>query len=101
MIVEVDPDLLELIPGFIERKRQDLYALTAALERLDYQMLRSIGHKIKGEGAGFGFDAVSEIGQALEDAARARDTDAAHRQVRALSDYLDCIEVRPASDHSA
>ncbi len=97
MLVEIDPDLAGLIPGFLARKREDVYALTAALERADYQTLRAIGHKIKGEGAGFGFDAISEIGRALEDAARARDRESAERQVRALSDYLENVEVRTAS----
>jgi len=98
-IVEIDPELAELIPGFLARKREDSYALTTALEHGDYQALRSIGHKIKGEGGGFGLDAISEIGRALEEAAGARDIQAAARGVRALADYLDHVQVTIADSN--
>ncbi len=97
-VVEADPELAELVPGFLARKREDVAALMTAVEELDYQALRSIGHRIKGEGAGFGFDVISDIGRALEDAARAQDAGAAQHLVQALADYLDAVEVRPASN---
>ena len=97
-VVEPDIELAELVPGFLARKREDVAALAAAVEGLDYQELRAIGHRIKGEGTGFGFEVISEIGRELEDAARAQDAGAANRLVRALADYLDSIEVRPASN---
>jgi len=97
-VVETDPELAELIPGFLARKREDVAALTTAVEGLDYQALRAIGHRIKGEGTGFGFDVISDIGRALEDAGRAQDADAAQHLVRALADYLDTVEVRPATN---
>jgi CheY-like chemotaxis protein/HPt (histidine-containing phosphotransfer) domain-containing protein len=102
IVVEIDPDIKELIPDFLEHKRDDLSSLTDALERVDFEMLRSIGHKIKGEGAGFGFQAITEIGDALENAGLARDLKTAEQQVWALSRFLDHVEVRypeqPAED---
>jgi len=97
-VIETDPELAELVPGFLARKREDVAALMTAVEGLDYQALRAIGHRIKGEGTGFGFEVISEIGRELEDAARAQDAGAANRLVRALADYLDSVEVRPASN---
>jgi HPt (histidine-containing phosphotransfer) domain-containing protein len=98
--VEVDPDLEDLIPIFLERKKQDVDALNGALERRDYETLRSVGHRIKGEGGGYGFDVISEIGQALEEAGRARDAGAAERQVQALADYIGRVEVRFPNGHA-
>ncbi len=97
-VVETDPELAELVPGFLVRKREDVAVLMTAVEDLDYQALRAIGHRIKGEGTGFGFDVISDIGRALEDAGRAQDAGAAQHLVRALADYLDSVEVRPASN---
>jgi histidine phosphotransfer protein HptB len=88
-VIETDPELAELVPGFLARKREDVAALMTAVEGLDFQALRAIGHRIKGEGTGFGFEVISDIGRALEDAGRAQDTGAAERLVRALADYLD------------
>jgi PAS domain S-box-containing protein len=99
-VIEFDPEIGELVPGFLARKREDVQALTAAVEGFDYQALRAIGHRIKGEGAGFGFEAISEIGRALEAAAAASDADAARHLVRALADYLDRVQVRTVNGHA-
>jgi PAS domain S-box-containing protein len=94
IVVEVDEEIKDLIPEFLQRKRDDLSLLITALERVDFEALRSIGHKIKGEGAGFGFQIMSDIGEALEEAARTRNAKSADQQVRALARYLDHVEVR-------
>jgi CheY-like chemotaxis protein len=92
VVIEQAPQLT----GFLERKRQDIYALTAALERADYQALRTIAMRTKSEATSLGFPAIGEIGDALEQAARDRDGVSIHLQVRALAEYLDQVEVRPA-----
>jgi PAS domain S-box-containing protein len=99
-MIEFDPEIAELVPGFLARKREDVQALTAAIERLDYQALCAIGHRIKGEGAGFGFEEISEIGRALEAAAASSDADAARGLVSALADYLDRVQVRTVNGHA-
>ena len=53
-----------------------------------------------GEGAGFGFDPISEIGRAIEEAAIGCAAEAVRRQVQALSDFLESIEVRHANGHA-
>jgi hypothetical protein len=52
IIVHGDPDLRELIPGFLENRRKDLAALSAAVERGDFPAIQALGHRIKGDGAG-------------------------------------------------
>ncbi|MFZ0887842.1 MAG: response regulator [Candidatus Binataceae bacterium] len=101
IVVEVDPDLSELVPDFLARKRTDLDALTGALGRGDFDTIASIGHRIKGEGGGFGFQPISEIGLALEQAGGSRDAATTERHLQALSNYLDHVEVRFAdsADH--
>ena len=90
VVVEPAPQVM----GFLERKRQDVYALTAALERADYHALRTIATRTKGEGTSFGFAAISDIGGALEQAALERDVTGVQHHVRALAEYLDQVEVR-------
>ena len=93
IIVEIDPEISDLIPDFLQHKRDDLSLLIGALERADFDTLRSVGHRMKGEGAGFGFQAMSDIGVMLEQAGRTRDLKLAQEQVWALSRYLDQVEV--------
>jgi CheY-like chemotaxis protein/nitrogen-specific signal transduction histidine kinase len=93
IVVKVDPELKELIPGFLARKREDLNVIQAAFERRDYSALATLGHRIKGEGSGFGFEALSAMGKALEQASVARDAQTVRKQVQALSDYLNSVQI--------
>ena len=98
--VEVDPDLIDLIPDFLTRKRADLEAMRGALSRGDLATIVSVGHKIKGEGGSFGFDTISEIGAALEQSGKKGDRASAQQLVSDLSEYLEKVEVveGPPSD---
>lgn len=94
VVIEIDPDLKELLPGFLARKREDLNVIRAALERRDYSALATMGHRIKGEGGGFGFEDLSVMGKALEQASIGRDAQAVRKQVQALSDYLNRVQIK-------
>ncbi len=91
--IEVEPDLMALIPAFLARKRDDLLTLKTALESGDLSAIGALGHRIKGEGGSFGFDAMSEIGGALEAAGKTGDSESARQLVSDLSDYLEKIDV--------
>lgn len=93
VIVCADPDLSDLIPGFLEHKRDDVAAINRAVEAGDYDALARIGHKIKGEGGSYGLDAISEIGVAIEQAAKARDLQAVRQYARQFATFLDDVEV--------
>lgn len=91
--VVIDPDLQELIPGFLANRHKDVEKLTAALADGDFDVLRIIGHSMKGAGGGYGFDALTDIGAGIERAALARDGDAVREGIDALSDYLARVDV--------
>ena len=93
IMVNVDPDLKDLIPGFMENRKADLEKLRTALGAGENATLQSIGHSLKGVGGGYGFTGLSEIGAALETAAKASDVNSMRQQVDALADYLERVEV--------
>ena len=92
-IIRVDPDLVELIPGFLANRRQDIAAMLDSVQRGDFETVRVLGHSMKGAGGGYGFDAITEIGAALEQAANQRNADEIRNRVHELSRYLDRVEV--------
>ena len=92
-VVNADPDLSDLIPGFLEHKRDDLAAIVRAIEGADYEALARIGHKIKGEGGSYGLARISEIGVAIEAAAAARDLAAVRENAHEFETFLDNVEV--------
>ena len=93
IIVEVDADLEDLIPGFLERRQQDLQTLRVALEKADFEQIRQLAHTLKGVGGGYGFDAISTISQQIQQAADNRRADEIEAQLAELTDYLKRVEV--------
>nr|MBI3611965.1 response regulator [Nitrospirota bacterium] len=93
IVVRVDPDLINLVPGFLDNRRSDLAAIREALANGEYETIRLLGHSMKGAGGGYGFDAITDIGAALEQAAKARNPGDVHRGLSDLSAYLDRVEV--------
>ncbi|MGD0119978.1 MAG: Hpt domain-containing protein [Candidatus Binatus sp.] len=100
VIVEVDEDLSDLIPGFLTNKRADIDTIFEAVTRRDYAEIARIAHRIKGEGGSYGFDAMTETGRSLEHAAALRDDSAVTTLARQLLSYLDRVEIvfQPSRD---
>ena len=84
-----DPIVRELLPGYLERRRQELTTLVDALERGDFLRLRTIGHNLYGSGGAYGLQKVSEFGAALEKAAQAEDTSAIRRTIQQIRSFLE------------
>ena len=92
-LIHVDAYLRDLVPGFLEHKREDTMTIRAAIDRADYETIGQIGHKLKGEGGSYGFNAVTEMGTTLERAALDRDLDAARHTLAAITEYLEAVDV--------
>jgi len=93
VVVHIDPDIEDLIPGFLENRQKDITTVTEALRTEDYETIQRMGHTMKGAGGGYGFDEITDIGSRMEAAAQDKDNDAILRQVRALSDYLEHVVI--------
>jgi signal transduction histidine kinase/DNA-binding response OmpR family regulator len=91
-VVSVDASLSEIIPWYLETRRADLQASFAALAAKDYDRVRSLGHNLRGTGAGYGFPKLSQFGEAIEAAAQRTDAAAIEAQFKELSLYLDDVE---------
>ncbi len=93
--VKVHPRLATRIPAFLEGRRQDVITMRGALAKGDFETAAGLGHNMKGAGASFGFQVVSDLGAAIEKDSRRGLTVAASQQVEALSMYLDTIQSDP------
>ena len=93
ILVRADTRLRAVIPGYLETRRKDVQAILQALERSDYEPIRELGHRMSGSGSGYGFARITEIGAALERAAKQRDSDEIRRRVTELTRYLQQVEI--------
>jgi HPt (histidine-containing phosphotransfer) domain-containing protein len=91
--VRPDPDLLDLIPVYLERRHADVVALEEALALGDMERVRNLGHSMKGSGGGYGFDGITEIGLRLETAGSSDDAASARAGIDDLEEYLRNVEV--------
>jgi len=93
IIVRVDPDLEDLIPDFLEMRREDVQTLSLALEKGDYKTIEILGHSMKGSGGGYGFDKITDIGRSIEDAAKIQDAGKIKKMTEELKNYLERVDV--------
>jgi PAS domain S-box-containing protein len=84
-----------LIPGFLKKRAGDVPALRSALEQGDVERLRTIGHKMHGSGAAYGFRQMSAIGADIEAAAKTGDMDQVRRSIVALETVLRELKQAP------
>ena len=79
------------VPVFLHNCAQNVIAILAALDRADFRTVEALGHGMRGAGGMFGFQAITDFGATLEQAASASDIDDARKAAGALSRYLDSI----------
>ncbi len=83
----------EQAPAYVKRRMLDTVAITTALEEGRFDVVRLLGHRMKGTGTGYGMELVSRAGAGIEEAARRQDRAAALRWTLFLSDFLSRVKV--------
>ncbi len=91
--IRVDTDLQELIPGYLVNREKDLLMYQQALEKDDFDSIALLGHSMKGSGGGYGFNDLSQIGRAIEKAAKSRDKESVRKSIIDLTAYLKKLEI--------
>ncbi|MDO8910232.1 MAG: PAS domain S-box protein [Phenylobacterium sp.] len=81
--------LLARIPAYLDSCRQDVITMRDALDRADFEPVTILGHNMRGSGGGFGFQAITDFGAGLEQAAEDTDVLTSRRLLDALSSYLE------------
>ena len=93
IIVRVGRFFDDLIEPFLDHRREDVAFLRVLLRHGNFNVIREVGHEIKGTASVYGFPAMSQIGQSIEEAAFGRQTDILISLTAELEDYLDRVEV--------
>ena len=81
------------MPGFLENRRKDAATLARAVQTQDVKTVRLLGHRMKGDGGGYGFQEISQIGEALEQAAIREDFTVIAEKTEALRTFLGQVDV--------
>jgi HPt (histidine-containing phosphotransfer) domain-containing protein len=89
----IDPELQDIVPIFLENRHKDIETLRGCLAAKDFDTIRILGHRMKGDGGGYGFQVISDIGGAMELAAGRHDHPAVDRLTSQLADFLSRVTI--------
>ena len=93
VIVHVARKYAEITEQYLEHREKDVRQMLAALEQGNYDRIWALGHNMKGTGAAFGLDYITEMGRSIEKAAKDEEPKEVPRLTAKLRNYLGRVEV--------
>jgi HPt (histidine-containing phosphotransfer) domain-containing protein len=93
MKVQIDRDLEDLVPDYLENRRLELIDLKKLIEQKDLAKIKTIGHKLAGNAGGYGFHTLGTIGSKIEKAAIANNLSEMSQFASEIEDFLKKIEI--------
>jgi CheY-like chemotaxis protein/HPt (histidine-containing phosphotransfer) domain-containing protein len=91
--IEMPPGLESIVPPYLARRRKEVTEMAALLAASDFARLAILGHDLKGSAAGYGFPELTRLGAALEQFAKANDTQALGMGMTELRSYLSRVQL--------
>lgn len=95
--VEIDADLQDLIPQFVENRKKDIESLEQLVEKNDLVAIAQLAHKIKGAAAGYGFNELSNLASQMEKAAKNNDASPLKDLVKQMRIHFLNVEIHYVS----
>lgn len=89
----LNPDLKELIPGFLEFIEGEVKMVHSAIKNSDYETVSRLGGRMKSFGGSYGFEVITDTGMIIEAAAAEQNARRAEKSLEVLSSYLESIEI--------
>ena len=85
----IDDDLADLVPEYLKNRRLELGELKKLLEKGDFEMIQTLGHRLKGNAKSYGFEPLGKLGSHLEEASRIKNADEIKDIIDEIRVYLD------------
>ena len=90
-IARMNDKIADRVPAYLQHCRHNADLMLDALDRVDFETVTFLGHQMSGSGGMFGFQDITDIGAAIEQAARSAASDASRNRVNELFSCLDRI----------
>lgn len=91
--VEIDADLEDLIPQFLDNRKKDIEALQQLVEKNDLPAISQLAHKVKGAAASYGFNELSDLASQMEMQSKNNDNSNLGELVKKMRIHFLSIEV--------
>lgn len=96
-IVMVENDLYELVTKYLAAKKQDLNTIEKNIIDKDFKNIQFLSHKMKGVAAMYGFPEITEMGHAMEEAAKEANTNILKEQLQLMQFFFNNVEIERKS----
>ncbi len=93
----LSPQIQARIPAYLARRRQEVEKIRSLLASGDFEKIRTLGHDLKGTGAGYGFPELSRVGRELEKAASMQLRPLTEQHIASLEALLRACDI-PTAD---
>jgi HPt (histidine-containing phosphotransfer) domain-containing protein len=93
-VVQVDADLADLIPQYLNNRWADLRFARQLLSNGDYFLLSRMAHRVRGSAASYGFNELGTIAEVLEAVSDAQDHSAVAAQLDAFEAFLGSVRIQ-------
>lgn len=92
--IEIDEDLEDIVPGFLENRKKDLVELQKFLNNKDLSEIEKIGHKVSGSSGGYGFHDLGLIAKEMEKLAMENTIDGIGELIEKFESYITNVKVK-------
>jgi CheY-like chemotaxis protein len=94
MTEELDPEIMDLVPSYIESRHIEMEEISMALQKSDFHVIRILGHNMKGVASSYGFEALSQLGALLEESAVLKDRESTVLIFQKIKTYLASLNIK-------
>ena len=91
--VTVDAELESIMDRYFEIQKRELATMEQAIVDDDAETVRMLGHKLKGTGSSYGFTRLTELGAAIEVAAKTGELSQAKALTAQVRSYMDNVHI--------
>ena len=86
--IDIPEELRSIIPGYLSRRDAELVEMRKASQNQDFEVIKRIAHNLKGNGAGYGFYRISDLGAKLMESCSKQDSQGTANLIEELSDEI-------------
>ena len=92
--IQVDKDLADIMPTFLNNRTKDIEIITQALGRGDMKSIEVVAHKLAGNAGGYGLAELGIIGKEMESACKQQKAEDVKILFQKMKDYLSNVEIK-------
>ncbi len=93
ILVQVDKDLADIMPTFLNNRTKDIEIITQALVKADMKSIEVVAHKLAGNAGGYGLAELGLIGKEMEAASKQQNVDEVKKLFQRMKDYLENLVI--------